>query len=205
MTRLKFFSLLLALQLGLAVGVVHAAAPVAKSPIAVTNPPLVQMLVPGFTVRELPLALRNLNNLVYAPDGRLFALGYDGNVYQLKDTDGDGLEDASTLFFDNTRAEIPPSIGMAWGPGGLYLASRGRVLHQCVANRPTPARSLGPLLCAWRRAGPARPRWSPTPPARESGRVWGRSASASVVATCRPSRFVTRADGPRRCWAIRAS
>ncbi len=129
MTRLKFFSLLLALQLGLAVGVVHAAAPVAKSPIAVTNPPLVQMLVPGFTVRELPLALRNLNNLVYAPDGRLFALGYDGNVYQLKDTDGDGLEDASTLFFDNTRAEIPPSIGMAWGPGGLYLASRGRVLH----------------------------------------------------------------------------
>lgn len=89
---------LLAIPLGLGAGVVSAAAPIEKSPIAVSNPPPVQLLVPGFTVRELPLALRNLNNLVYAPDGRLFALGYDGNVYQLKDTDGDGLEDASTLF-----------------------------------------------------------------------------------------------------------
>lgn len=91
--------------------------------------PPVQLLVPGFTVRELPLRLRNLNNLVFAPDGRLFALGYDGNVHQLRDTDGDGLEDASSLFWDNRGNEIPASIGMAWGPGGLYLASRGKILH----------------------------------------------------------------------------
>ena len=78
----------------------------------VTNP--VQMLVPGFTVRELPLPLNNVNNLVYAPDGRLFALCYDGNVVQLKDTDGDGLEDTATHFFNNTNNEIPASIGMAW-------------------------------------------------------------------------------------------
>lgn len=107
----------------------HAAAPVEKPPGAVSNVPPVQMLVPGFTVREVPVELRNLNNLVYAPDGRLFALGYDGNVYQLADTDGDGLEDTATKFFDNTRNDIPPSIGMAWGPGGLYLASRGRIIH----------------------------------------------------------------------------
>ena len=96
---------------------------------AVSAPPVVQLLVPGFRVQELPVQLRNLNNLVYAPDGRLFALGYDGNVYQLKDTDGDGLEDTATLFYNNERGEIPPSIGMAWGPGGLYLASRGRIIH----------------------------------------------------------------------------
>lgn len=103
----------------------------AAEPVPTAGPstPPVQMLVPGFTVRELPLDLRNLNNLVYAPDGRLFALGYDGNVYQLQDTDGDGLEDRATLFFDNAKNEILPSIGMAWGPGGLYLASRGRVIH----------------------------------------------------------------------------
>ena len=106
-----------------------AALPVEKPLVVVSNPPAVQMLVPGFTVREVPVQLRNLNNLVYAPDGRLFALGYDGNVYQLKDTDGDGLEDSAPLFFDNTKNEIPPSIGMAWGPGGLYIASRGRILH----------------------------------------------------------------------------
>ncbi|MEO6244632.1 MAG: heme-binding protein, partial [Opitutaceae bacterium] len=106
-----------------------AAGPLPAAREVVPNPSPVQMLVPGFTVRELPVQLRNLNNLVYAPDGRLFALGYDGNVYQLADTDGDGLEDRATLFYDNTGGAIPPSIGMAWGPGGLYLASRGRVLH----------------------------------------------------------------------------
>ena len=97
--------------------------------VAVTNPPPVQMLVPGFTVRELPLALNNLNNLVYAPDGRLFALGYDGNVFQLKDTEGDGLEDTATPFFKNDRHEIPATIGLAWGPGGLYLPAKGRLLR----------------------------------------------------------------------------
>lgn len=114
--------LLLAFPFGL-VGATLVPAPGAR------DLPPVQVLVPGFSVRELPVKLRNLNNLVYAPDGRLFALGYDGNVHQLKDTDGDGLEDSSSLFFDNARNEIPPSIGMAWGPGGLYIASRGRVLH----------------------------------------------------------------------------
>jgi len=113
----------------LAAGSAFAAAAPTKPAHVVSDPPPVQMLVPGFTVRELPVELRNLNNLVYAPDGRLFALGYDGNVYQLSDTDGDGLEDRAALFWDNVRNEIPPSIGMAWGPGGLYIASRGRILH----------------------------------------------------------------------------
>jgi len=97
--------------------------------IAVTNPPPIQMLVPGFSVRELPLDLNNINNLVYAPDGRLFALCYDGNVYQLKDRDGDGLEDEATYFFKNEHNEILPSIGMAWGQGGLYIASQKRILR----------------------------------------------------------------------------
>ena len=87
------------------------------------------MLVPGFTVRELPLKLNNINNLVFAPDGRLFALCYDGNVLQLKDTDGDGLEDTATHFYKNDKNEILPSIGMCWGPGGLYIASQGRVIR----------------------------------------------------------------------------
>jgi len=99
-----------------------------RATAADTIPP-VQVLGPGFAVRELPLQLRNLNNLVFSPDGRLFALGYDGNVHQLRDTDGDGLEDASSLFWDNRGNEIPASIGVAWGPGGLYIASHGKVLH----------------------------------------------------------------------------
>jgi putative heme-binding domain-containing protein len=100
-----------------------------KPLVVVSNPPPVQMLVPGFTVRELPVPVNNVNNLVFAPDGRLFALCYDGNVLQLKDTNGDGLEDTATLFYQNDKSEILPSIGMGWGPGGLYIASQGRVIH----------------------------------------------------------------------------
>jgi putative heme-binding domain-containing protein len=97
--------------------------------VIVSNPPPVQMLVPGFTVRELPLEVNNINNLVFAPDGRLFAFCYDGNVLQLKDANGDGLEDTATHFYKNDVNEILPSIGMCWGPSGLYIASQGRVIR----------------------------------------------------------------------------
>lgn len=125
-----------------------AAAPAATDLALVRPAPPVQMLVPGFTVRELPVQLRNINNLVYAPDGRLFALGYDGNVHELKDTDGDGLEDSSTKFFDNARGEILPSIGMAWGPGGLYIASRGRIIH--LRDKGDGTAELQTVVGGWR-------------------------------------------------------
>ena len=94
------------------------------------NPPPVQMIVPGFVVRELPVQLTNVNNLAYGPDGKLYAYAYDGNVYRLEDTDGDGLEDKASHFFQNENEEIVGSVGMAWGPDkNLYLASRQRVVR----------------------------------------------------------------------------
>jgi putative heme-binding domain-containing protein len=136
------------LSLGLVAGGAQGASlpvtPLAKA----SNPPLVQMLVPGFTVRELPVKLRNINNLVYAPDGRLFALGYDGYVYQLKDTDGDGLEDTATNFYDNAHGDIPPSIGMAWGANGLYIASRGKVIH--LKDKGDGTSELETVTSGWR-------------------------------------------------------
>src|SRR5882757_6098147 len=115
--------------------------------VTVTNPPPIQMLVPGFVVRELPLQLNNINNLVYAPDGRLFALGYDGNVFQLLDTDGDGLEDTATYFYKNDYNEIPATIGMAWGPGGLYLPLKGRVIR--LRDRGDGTASLETVTTGW--------------------------------------------------------
>ena len=55
-----------------------------------SNKPPVQMFVPGFDVRELPLSLRNINNVKYRSDGKLVALGYDGQIFLLSDSDGDG-------------------------------------------------------------------------------------------------------------------
>lgn len=130
-------ALLLLCGLSLLPSLSLTAAPIERPLQIVSDPPPVQVLVPGFDVQELPVKLTNINNLIYAPDGRLFALAYDGNVYQLHDNDGDGLEETSSLFHDNRNNEIPESIGMAWGPsrkgsgsssGGLYIASRGRVL-----------------------------------------------------------------------------
>ncbi|MBP7948531.1 MAG: c-type cytochrome [Verrucomicrobiales bacterium] len=73
-------------------------------------PAPVQMLVPGFEVRELPVRTTNLNNIEYAPDGRLFAGGYDGRLHLLRDLDGDGLEEDLVTFQDKTSDDYP--LGM---------------------------------------------------------------------------------------------
>lgn len=97
----------------------------------VSNLPPVQMLLPGFSVRELPLTLNNINCLKYRPDGKLVALGYDGNVWLLSDTDGDGLEDKATPFWNKPTMRAP--IGMALTPPGysrgegVFVPSKGKV------------------------------------------------------------------------------
>jgi putative heme-binding domain-containing protein len=99
---------------------------------SVANPPPVQMFVPGFTVKELPLDLTNINNIRYRPDGKLVALAYNGNVYLLSDTDGDGLEDKAELFWEN-KGQLRGPIGMALTPPGyaqgtgVFVASKGKI------------------------------------------------------------------------------
>jgi putative heme-binding domain-containing protein len=89
----------------------------------VKNPPALQMFVPGFSVRELPVQLTNINNVQYRDDGALVALAYDGNVYLLRDKDGDGLEEDVTEFWKND-GQIRSPIGMALTPPG-YKLGRG--------------------------------------------------------------------------------
>lgn len=94
--------------------------------------PLIQMLVPGFEAVEVPVDLTNVNNVRYREDGKLLALGYNGNVFLLEDTDGDGLEDKSSLYFEN-KGNLRGPIGMAIAPTnyrfgkGIIVASKGKV------------------------------------------------------------------------------
>jgi putative heme-binding domain-containing protein len=102
-----------------------------KPLVSIADPPPVQVLVPGFTAYELPVDLTNVNNLLYRPDGKLVALAYDGNVYLLSDSDGDGLEDHVERFWDN-QGRIRAPIGMALTPpgykhgNGVFVASKGK-------------------------------------------------------------------------------
>ena len=110
--------------------------------VPVEDPPAVQMLVPGFEIRQLPLQLSNINNLRYRPDGKLYALAYSGDIWLLSDTDGDQLEDRAELFFEN-RGRLQGPIGMAVIPpdhallngeidgqrksAGVLVASKGKL------------------------------------------------------------------------------
>ncbi len=85
------------------------------------------MLVPGFRVRELPVKITSLNNVEYAPDGRLFAGGYDGRFHLLRDRDGDGLEDQVQAFWPETSPNYP--LGMVVKDGALYAVLTDEVVR----------------------------------------------------------------------------
>jgi putative heme-binding domain-containing protein len=86
-----------------------------------------KMLLPGFTVRELPVRLTSLNNIEYSADGRLFAGGYDGRFHVLRDLDGDGLEEHVDTFSPQESANYP--LGMALKDGDLYAVLTDEVIR----------------------------------------------------------------------------
>ena len=107
--------------------------PAAGKPlVTVADPPPVQMLVPGFTVREIPVALRNVNNVKYRADGKLVAVGYDGNIDPLSDPKRTGVETTVEHFWEN-RGSLQSPIGMALTPPGyplgegVFVASKGKI------------------------------------------------------------------------------
>jgi putative heme-binding domain-containing protein len=95
------------------------------------DPPPVQMLVPGFSVSELPVKLTNRNNLRYRHDGKLVALGYDGTIHLLTDTNGDGLEDKAEVFWDKPTMRGPVGIALTKKDDprgdGVFVPSKGKV------------------------------------------------------------------------------
>lgn len=94
--------------------------------------PAVQMFVPGFDTRRIPVDLPNVNNVKYRHDGKLVALCYNGDVYLLSDTDGDGLEDKAETFWES-KGRMRGAIGLALTPpkyehgDGVFVASKGKL------------------------------------------------------------------------------
>ncbi|WP_186776352.1 DUF7133 domain-containing protein [Rubripirellula reticaptiva] len=88
--------------------------------------PQVKALVPGLTIRQLPVSLTNVDSVDNGPDGRLYAAGYNGRVHVLTDTDGDGLEDTAELFWAKPGDLLTP-VGILAAKEGLYVAARGKI------------------------------------------------------------------------------
>ena len=106
-------------------GTLNRSAANSESLVTVSDPPAVQMLAPGFSAFELPVDLTNVNNLRYREDGQLYALAYSGDVWLLHDSNGDGLEDTASKFFDS-KARLRGPIGMAVIPEGHALLKSGK-------------------------------------------------------------------------------
>ncbi len=120
---------------------------------AVSNPPVIQPLVPGFVARRLPVALTNINFLRYRPDGRLYAGAYNGKVHVLRDTDGDGLEDRAEVYFESP--DISVIMGLAVTPPdyplgeGVFIASRNQVLLLLDRDRDDRADQVVTVAEGW--------------------------------------------------------
>jgi hypothetical protein len=72
----------------------------------ISNPPIVQMLVPGFTVEELPVRVGNLNNIRYRHDGKLIGLGYDGRIHVLTDSNATDWKTRMSCIGIKRRCEV---------------------------------------------------------------------------------------------------
>jgi putative heme-binding domain-containing protein len=89
--------------------------------------PAVQVFVPGFEVRPLPIRLTNAIHIEYARDGRLFVSGYDGRVHMLRDRDGDGLEEEVTTIRSESTDDY--ALGMVVRDDGLYLLLKNQLIR----------------------------------------------------------------------------
>ena len=92
-----------------------------------------RMLIPGFTIKELPIKLTSLNNIEYAKDGRLFAAGYDGRYHILKDTNNDNLEDKVITFSSKTSPNYP--IGMVIKDGEPHVVLTDEIVKFVDTNK----------------------------------------------------------------------
>ena len=101
-----------------------AASPPASAPL-VPNAPAAEIGLPdGFTAYAIADGFFRPTSIALAADGTVYVSERHGNVFRLRDGDGDGVFEENVLF----ASGFEESTGIVVGPQGLlYVSSRGRV------------------------------------------------------------------------------
>jgi putative heme-binding domain-containing protein len=98
-----------------------------------TNPQEWTMMGPGFSVEPLSFDVTNVNDLAYDDQGRLWLLGYDGRIHIATDTDGDGLEETLTTYWNKPGIKSP--LAMILKPSGVLVSGMGKIVGIEDTNR----------------------------------------------------------------------
>ena len=93
---------------------------------AIAKDPRFKTLAPGLSVTRLKVDLTNIDSLAYGPDGKAYAAAYNGRIHVLTDTNGDGVEDTSSVFWDKAGDLLTP-VGILANEDGVYVAARGKI------------------------------------------------------------------------------
>lgn len=90
------------------------------------NLPIETLILPeGFSISVYASDVKNARSMCLSPSGTLFVgTRQEGNVYALKDTDGDNKVDEKFIIFQD--GELPN--GVAYKDGDLYIAEVNRIL-----------------------------------------------------------------------------
>jgi hypothetical protein len=87
----------------------------------------------------LPVDLSNINNVRYRPDGKLLAVGYDGNIWLLSDTNGDGIEDKAEPWWNKESLRAPIGAALTppnYGKGdGIFVSAKDKLVLIVDTNK----------------------------------------------------------------------
>ncbi|MBZ0293192.1 MAG: PQQ-dependent sugar dehydrogenase, partial [Anaerolineae bacterium] len=92
---------------------------------------LISDMPPGFVANLYATTkLHTVTVITFGPDGYLYALGQGGDIWRLRDEDGDHEAEAYDVVFSDSNGEIDHAVGMAFAPDGsdtLYLSHKGQI------------------------------------------------------------------------------
>ena len=85
----------------------------------------------SYAVVKLPLEhgvrIWNPAKVLQGPDGVMYGANHTGEIYSLRDTDGDGLEDTAQLFCDVREDGLRAPAGLAFRGRDLYVGTAQEV------------------------------------------------------------------------------